>query len=175
MSFSLYEISVPQTQKALASLTDIIKAGEASPAGDSLLEARIYADMLPLNFQVHLVTDIALKIVARLSGLEPPTTKLEDLKTFADVHARIEQAQKALKDADKALIDSRVAESVPLGLGPGRNITLPGVAYLNGYALPNIYFHLTTAYNILRKEGVPVGKMHYLTPFIVEYVPKELQ
>ncbi|KJK84357.1 hypothetical protein H634G_00721 [Metarhizium anisopliae BRIP 53293] len=169
MSYTLYDGSIATAQDNLTSLKAILKKAEAAPNAASLPDARIHEDMLPLSFQVHVVSDIAQKMVARSTGAEPQ--KLEnDLKTFDDFYKRIDQVQELLTKTDKEVVNKRVGDLVPIGLGPGKNAELPSHAYVTGYAIPNLFFHLVTAYNILRKEGVPLGKMDYLTPFIGKHV-----
>ncbi|KAH0599076.1 hypothetical protein MHUMG1_03191 [Metarhizium humberi] len=169
MSYTLYDGSIATAQDNLTSLKAILKKAEAAPNATSLPDARIHEDMLPLSFQVHVVSDIAQKMVARSTGAEPQ--KLEnDLKTFDDFYKRIDQVQDLLTKTDKEVVNKRVGDLVPIGLGPGKNAELPSHAYVTGYAIPNLFFHLVTAYNILRKEGVPLGKMDYLTPFIGKHV-----
>ncbi|UNI17546.1 hypothetical protein JDV02_003879 [Purpureocillium takamizusanense] len=171
MSYSLYDASVVLARDALASLTSVLKKGEAHAAADSLPEARLYPDMLPLAFQVYMMTDTASKMCARLSGEEPAVLE-NNLKTFADFHARIAQVEAIVAKADQATVNARAAEVVTIGLGPGKSAPMACSAYVNGYALPNIFFHLTTAYGILRKEGVPLGKTDYLVAFVGKHVSR---
>ncbi|EFY91986.1 hypothetical protein J3459_007935 [Metarhizium acridum] len=169
MSYTLYDGSITTAQDILISLKAILKKAETAPNAASLPDARIHEDMLPLSFQVHVVSDIAQKTAARTTGAEPQ--KLEnDLKTFDDFYKRIDQVQELLTKIDKEVVNKRVGELVPIGLGPGKNVELPGHAYVTGYAIPNMFFHLVTAYDILRKEGVPLGKMDYLNAFIGKHV-----
>ncbi|KND86825.1 hypothetical protein TOPH_08561 [Tolypocladium ophioglossoides CBS 100239] len=172
MSYSLYDASIALAHNAVRSLSAILKKGEAAPNAASLPEASIHPDMKPLSFQVHLVTDVAQKLQARLMGTEPATLE-NNLKTFADFHARIAQVEELLAKADRDTINKRAAENVPLALGPDKTVQIPGMAYASGFGVPNVFFHLTTAYDILRKEGVPLGKMDYLLSFVGEYIPKE--
>ncbi|EHK23717.1 uncharacterized protein TRIVIDRAFT_215870 [Trichoderma virens Gv29-8] len=169
MSYSLYDASVPLAKSALNSLANILKLGEASPNAATLLAARIHDDMLPLVFQVKMVTDTSTKIVARLTGVEPHAWEGE-VETFADCYARIEKAQEILAAADKDVINQRQNELVTVGMGSAGTFQMAGGSYINGYVLPNLFFHLSTAYNILRKEGVPLGKRSYLDSFIGQYI-----
>ncbi|OPB36508.1 hypothetical protein A0O28_0055870 [Trichoderma guizhouense] len=172
MSYSLYDASIPLAKSALKSLTNILKLGEASPNAATLLAARIHPDMLPLVFQVKMVTDTSTKIVARLTGAEPHAWEGE-VETFTDCYARIAKAEEILATADKDVINKRQDELVTLGMGSAGTFEMPGSHYLNGYALPNVFFHLSTAYNIMRKEGVPLGKQAYLESFIGQYLNKQ--
>ncbi|KAL7799220.1 hypothetical protein V8C37DRAFT_367031 [Trichoderma ceciliae] len=169
MSYSLYDATVPLAKSALSALTNILKTGEAAPNSAGLLAARIHEDMFPLSFQVKFITDVSTKIVARLHGVEPHVWEGE-IDTFADCYARIAKAEEILATADKDLINQRQNEVVSLGMGSKGTFEMPGANYANGYVLPNLFFHLTTAYNILRKEGVPLGKANYLESFIGQYL-----
>lgn len=166
---SFYDVSVGQALEVLDSLTTILKKGEQAPNAASLPEARIYADMLPLSFQVFVVADIACKVATRLTGEEPPSNE-NNLKTFAEFYTRIEEARALLTKASKETINARAAETVTVGMGPGKSAQMSGMAYNAGYVTPNLYFHTTTAYNILRKEGVPLGKSDFLGSFLDKHV-----
>ena len=169
-AITLYDASVPIVQNSIAALSAILKKAESAPNAASMVDARIHPDMLPLSFQVHFATDLAQKMLARLTGNEP--AKLEnDFKTFADFQARVDETQALLAKADKDVINKRAGETVPLGLGPGKTVNILGTNYVDAYSLPNIFFHVTTAYNILRKEGVPLGKLDFLTPYLGKHVP----
>lgn len=166
---SFYDVSIGQAIEILDSLTAILKKAESAPNAATLPEARIYDDMLPLSFQVYLVADLGTKLAARLTGQEPPSNE-NNLKSFAEFHGRIAESRAALEKVDKNTINTRAAEAVTVGLGPGKTAQMNGLTYNAGYVTPNLYFHLATAYNILRKEGVPVGKMDYLTTFLSKHV-----
>ena len=167
---SFYDFSVVAAQDSLTSLAAILKKAEAAPNAASFPEARIVDDMLPLSFQVHMVTDLGCKVASRLTGVEPPTLDRESLKTFADFYARIDVAKEHLSKASKDTVNSRQNETVTIGMGPGKNADMSSQNYVTGYVIPNLFFHLTTAYNILRKNGVEIGKMDYLIPYIGKYV-----
>ncbi|KAJ2973804.1 hypothetical protein NQ176_g6402 [Zarea fungicola] len=166
---SFYDVSIGQALEVLDSLTAVLKKGEAAPNSASFPDARIYQDMLPLSVQVHIVTDLSIKAAARLSGEEPPVNE-SNLKTFADFYARIDVARAALEKCSKETINARASEKFTMGLGGGKTAEMMGLVYNAGYVTPTLYFHLTTAYNILRKEGVPLGKMDYLNPFLGKHV-----
>jgi hypothetical protein len=92
------------------------------------------------------------------------------MKTFADFYARIDAIAAIVAKADKALIESRAEETITIGMGPGKSADLTAAGYVNGWLMPNLFFHMTTVYNILRKEGVELGKMDYLNSYIGQYV-----
>ncbi|CAM1508873.1 Fc.00g026120.m01.CDS01 [Cosmosporella sp. VM-42] len=169
MSYTLYDASVGVAIDALNALSAILNIAEAHPDADKLPAARLYEDMLPLTFQVHMVTDTAQKVVARTVGSEPLSFK-NDLSSFAEMKARISQVLEIAEKADKDTINARAGETVQLGLGPGKNAELTSMQYINGYGLPNLFFHLTTTYSILRNQGVPLGKKDYLRSFLGKYV-----
>ncbi|KAF4591881.1 helix-turn-helix domain-containing protein [Ophiocordyceps camponoti-floridani] len=169
MVYTLYDASIAVAIDALASLTAVLKKAQESPNAARFSEARLAEDMLPLAFQVHVMTDLAQKLYHRLAGQEP--LKWENsLKDYEQMHGRIAQTEELLSKANKEEVNKHDGETVSVGLGPGKTADMTTTAYVNGYILPNIFFHLTTAYAILRKEGVQLGKMDYLRPFIGKYV-----
>jgi hypothetical protein len=168
MSFSLYDISIPTIKNCLLSLTRIVDAAASTP---NLASARLVDDMLPLSFQIHFATDLAVKAAHRLQGREPPQLSQDDCLDFDGFRARISAAIETLDAVDKDLVNSRADQEVTLGLGPGKSVQISPAGYVQAYAVPNSFFHVTTAYNIVRKEGVAVGKMTYIKPFGVEHIP----
>ena len=112
---------------------------------------------------------MAQQSVARLSGTEAKTFE-NDLKSFADFYARIDEVAAIVNGADKATINGRDESTITIGMGPGRSLDVSATGYVNGWLVPNLFFHMTTTYNIVRKEGVEVGKMDYLKPYIGGYV-----
>ncbi|KAG6010587.1 hypothetical protein E4U21_005940 [Claviceps maximensis] len=170
-TYSFYDASIPLAKEAIEALQVVLKKGSEAPNAASLPDARLVEDMLPLSFQVHFATDIAQKLVARASGTEPLTFE-NNLKTFDEFFARIEKVLDILAKVDKEVVNKRVDETVTIGLGPGKEGKLLNRNYLSGYVIPNLFFHVTTAYNIMRKEGVVLGKLDYLTPFIAKHLDK---
>ncbi|KAH7118282.1 hypothetical protein B0J13DRAFT_652303 [Dactylonectria estremocensis] len=169
MSYTFYNSSVILARDALNSLTAILKKAAEHPNADLLTSARLYEDMFPLSFQVFMVTDIAQKVVARTSGMESLSQE-PDFETFEAMQARIEQALEIINKADKELINKRVEEIVQVGIGGDKTAEMQSCSYVNGYALPVAFFHLSMAYAILRKEGVPLGKTDYLESFLGQYL-----
>ncbi|KAL7924840.1 hypothetical protein ACQKWADRAFT_286127 [Trichoderma austrokoningii] len=172
MSYSLYDATIPVARNALQALFNVLKKGEAAPNAADLLKAKIYEDMLPLTFQVFMVTDTSTKIASRLQGIEPHAWEGK-IETYEECFSRIAKAEEILLAADKELINKRQNETVPLGLGSKGTIQISGANYANNHFLPTIFFHLTTAYDILRKEGIPLGKADYIGPFIGPFLPAE--
>ena len=92
------------------------------------------------------------------------------MSSFADFYTRIDAIAAIVAKADKSLIESRAEETITIGMGPGKSADLTPAGYVNGWLMPNLFFHMTTVYNILRKEGVQLGKMDYLNSYIGGYV-----
>lgn len=165
MSLSLYDVSVPVLVRACANLTAILDKAEAYAAEHridpaTLVEARLAPDMLPLKNQIYLATDSAKGCAARLAGSEIPS--YPDVETtFADLKARLAKTIAFLEAADRDAIAGAEGKTVTLKT-PSRAIDFEARQYLLGFVLPNVYFHVTTAYAILRHKGVPLGKLDYL-------------
>ena len=165
MSISMYQASAPVFVRGLNSLKNILAKGAAHAAAKKIdeaafLNARLFPDMLPLARQVHIATDFARGTVSRLAGSEPP--KWEDNEaTFADLIARVERTLAAVKEFTPAQIDGSETRTVTRQVR-GEPKTFTGINYLQQYALPNFYFHVTTAYAILRSSGVEIGKADFI-------------
>lgn len=162
---TFYDGTIPVLQSILNSLTHILHQAEQHPSADTLLSARLYEDMYPLTDQIRLATTFSSKLVARLTGGEA-TTFEGSPQTFPECYQRIETVLDAIKDADKEVVNRHA--DVVAGTGLGRQeleIDMSGAAYAHTLALPNIYFHLVTAYGICRKEGVQLGKKDYYVGF----------
>ena len=165
MSLSLYDISVPVFIRAFGNLSEILRkaerfADEKGMAHKELLEARLIEGMYPLPAQVQRASDTAKFVPVRVAQLENvPMT--DDEVTFADLHARIEKTVTFLKSVDPASMEGRDEAEVVLKTRTG-STTFTARSYVLGFAIPNFYFHVTTAYAILRHKGVPIGKMDYI-------------
>lgn len=171
-SYTLADGTIPHATAAVKVLSHLLDKVEksTSPAPESLLAARLHPDMLPLSFQFHFTADTAIKLVARLEGVEPENLgSWDSLKTVADARARIDAAAARLAAADADKINSRRDEMVTYGRGKGKDGTLRARDYATAYSLPTIFFHTTTAYNILRKEGVDLGKKDYSVSFLAPF------
>jgi hypothetical protein len=165
MSLSMYSSSVPVFLHFLKNLSNILKKGADYAAEKKIDEkvltsARLYPDMFPLTRQVQIACDVAKGCGARLAGVEVP--KYEDNEvTFAELQARIEKTVNFLKSIPEASINGSEQKQIKLQAGP-RELEFVGDNFLRTWALPNVYFHITTTYNILRHNGVAVGKMDFL-------------
>ena len=165
MTISIFDQTVSALSRMLLNLDRIVTKAEEyakerniDPA--VLLQARLYPDMLPFVSQVRIATDTAKGAAARLSGTELPKWP-DDEVTFEDVHARIRKALDYLATFKPEQFEG--AEDKPIEMKfPNRTLNFSGRDYVLGFVLPNFYFHVTTAYDILRHNGLPVGKLDYL-------------
>ena len=165
MTISMYQASAPRFANMLKNLSAILEKAQAHAEAkkidpEVLLESRLYPDMLPLVRQVQIASDNAKGAVARLAGVEVP--KYEDTEeTIADLRARLAKTIDFVESIKPAQIDGSEANDIHLKLGP-REVSWKGMQYLLGFALPNFYFHVVTAYDILRHNGVEVGKRDFI-------------
>jgi hypothetical protein len=161
MSISMYQASVPVLVRGLTSLQAILGKAEAHAAEKQIdpsvfIGARLFPDMR----QVYITTDTAKGCAARLAGVEPP--KFDDVEvTFEDLHARIQKTIDYLKEFNAAQIDGSEERSITLKMRSGP-VEFTGLSYLLQFVMPNFYFHVTTSYDILRHNGVELGKLDYL-------------
>lgn len=165
MAISIYSVTVPVLTRQLTALLRILDKAEAYAAerkfnADNFVEARLAPDMHPLKFQIQSASDHSKFIAARLSGKTPPSWP-DDEKTFADLKGRLQKALDYLKTFTEADFAGGEEREVVQRIG-GQERTIKGDAYLLNRALPNFYFHVTTAYDILRHGGVPIGKSDFL-------------
>ncbi|MFZ1816116.1 MAG: DUF1993 domain-containing protein [Rhizobiaceae bacterium] len=162
---SMYTASVPVFSAMLKNLARVLDHGEKSAAErkidpSTLLNARLAPDMFALTRQVQIATDHAKGASSRLAGREVP--KMEDNeKSFAELQERIEKVRKLMKDIKPEEFEGADTREVVIRL-PQRELRFTGIDYLQRYAIPNFYFHVTTPYLILRHNGVPVGKTDFL-------------
>lgn len=165
MALSMYEASVPRFVSMLRNLDAILAKAEAYAEAKKidpavLLSARLYPDMFALLRQVQIATDHAKGAVARLAGADVP--KYEDNEqSFGDVRARLAKTIAFVETFRPDQIDGSEGRDIALKIG-GHDLAFNGEHYLIGFALPNFYFHLVTAYNILRHSGVEIGKRDYM-------------
>jgi hypothetical protein len=161
----MYQASIPVFIRVLNNLTAILAKASASaderkiePA--ALLTARLYPDMFPLSRQVQLATDSVTGGAARLAGVEVPAYANEET-SIPDLLARIRKTVAYLETLKPAQIDGTEDKTVSWQTRSSTK-NMQGMAFLTNHVLPNLYFHVTTAYNILRHNGVELGKMDYL-------------
>jgi uncharacterized protein len=165
MKISMYQASAPRFANMLRNLSALLDKGQAHCEARKIDPAvmggmRLIADMFPLSRQVQIACDTAKGAVARLAGVDIP--KHEDTEqTFAELKQRIAKTIDFILSVPAEKIDGSEDRQVTLRLG-GRDVTFTGIQYLLGFAYPNFYFHVTTAYDILRANGVELGKRDYI-------------
>lgn len=166
MILSMYQASAPVFVRALSNLRHLLEVGEAHVvekeiAPEVLLQTRLIPDMLPLIKQVQIATDLAKNGCARLAGVEP--LKFDDDETdFAQLYARIDRAIDYIKDFKPGQIDGSEDRKVTIKTRSAGEIDFTGVDYLLYFTQPNLYFHVSTTYAILRQAGVTLGKRDFI-------------
>lgn len=165
MSLSLYDVSVPVFTRALGALDRLLGKAEAFAEARKidpavLLQARLAPDMFAFVRQVQLASDFAKSGAARVIGLEPPKY-LDDEQTFVDLHTRIAKTVAFVRSLDKAAFEGAEDREFKLMLG-GQERSFTGLTFLIHAAIPNFFFHQTTAYAILRHNGVEIGKRDFV-------------
>jgi hypothetical protein len=168
MPLTMYKASVPQLDRTLRNLATILDkaqkhATERKIDPQVLLSMRLYPDMFPFIRQVQTATDFAKAIVFRLTGREPP--KWDDTeKSFDELKHRIDKAVKLFGTVGPADLDGAESREITITVGGRHTMQFTGDDYFFYFALPNFYFHVTTAYAILRHAGVELGKADFIGP-----------
>jgi hypothetical protein len=162
---SMSTASIPVFEIGLNALSALLDKAEAYAEAKSidptvLLNARLFPDMFALIRQVQSACDQAKNGGARLAGIDPPSYE-DNEKTIAELKARIAKTVAFVKTLDAKKIDESTAHEVTFPLGPNKG-HMKAADYLNHFVLPNFYFHVTTAYDILRHSGVEIGKRDFI-------------
>ncbi len=162
MSFSLYQASVPVYRKLLVAQVNLIEKAVANAearnfAPEILFTARLQPDMWSFSEQVKATTNHAFRGTARLAGLELPDIP-EAVGTEAEMKSRIAATVAFIESVDPGAVNAGYDRVITFPIG-AESLTLTGVQYFQGFTLPNIFFHHTTAFNILRLNGVPTSKL----------------
>ena len=165
MTISMYQASVPRFANILGNLSNIMDKTQAhidarKIADASLTGYRLFPDMLPLTTQVQIACDAAKGVVARLAGIDAPVFE-DNEKTIADLKARIAKTIAFIQSVSPAQIDGTEDKAIVTKRGD-KETHYKGMQFLLGHAIPNFYFHVSTTYNILRHNGVEIGKRDYL-------------
>ena len=166
MSFTIYSMAMDTFVPMLGTLSKLLDKGAEHMKAkglkpDTLAEARLVPDMFPLTRQIQIACDQAKSIAARLTGQEPP--KFEDTEqTLDELKARIRRTLDYVGGVPASAYQGAETRRVTFPLGEEFVLDMDGVQYLRDWALPNFYFHVVTAYDILRSQGVQVGKQDYL-------------
>lgn len=162
---TMHAISAPVFTRMLKNLSAILAKAEQQAKAKSydpavLLNCRLAPDMLPLTRQVQIASDHAKGAMARLAGDMP--TPIEDMEaTFAQLQARLAKVIEIVNSFSEAQLEGSEAREITIKI-PGSELKFDGLTYLTGFALPNFYFHMTTAYDILRHNGIELGKRDFL-------------
>lgn len=165
MSLSMYQASIPIFIHMLGNLTNILEKGAAHATAKNfdatvLVNSRLAPDMFALARQVQIATDMVKGCAARLAGIEPP--KYEDNETnFDELIARITKTISFLQTVKPEQIDGTEGKAIELALRT-RTLNFDGKTYLQHFVIPNMYFHITTTYNLLRHNGVELGKQDFI-------------
>jgi hypothetical protein len=168
MAISFYDISVPVFLRGLGQLSHILDKGLAHAQATGidptvLVNARLAPDMYTLAGQIQAASDASKLGTARLAGVTAPSFP-DTETTYEELHARVAKTVDYLQSLDRALIDGQEERPVSMK-ARGNELQFTAQRYLLQFALPNFFFHVTTAYNVLRHSGVPLGKMDYLGRF----------
>ena len=166
MTTSLYDTAVPVFNQMLGGLSGVLAKAQAQAAArkiepDALLQSRLFPDMFPLLRQVRVACDFARSVSARLAGVEVPAYA-DDEVGFADLQARIARTLAFINGLTTAQFEGSATREIVTQAGTPKEKRFAGRSYLLNYGLPHFYFHVTTAYNILRHNGVDVGKKDYI-------------
>lgn len=165
MSLSMYQASVPPMLQSLAATVAVLAKGAAHAEArkidpSALLLARLFPDQFTLTKQVQIMSDLAKLGGSKLSGTEAP--KMPDTETgFAELQARLEATADYLRSITPAQIDGTEAKVIAMKLG-GTEVSFTGQSFLLHFIMPNVYFHATTAYALLRHNGVELGKRDFI-------------
>ncbi|KPF73848.1 hypothetical protein IP78_14600 [Brevundimonas sp. AAP58] len=165
MATELYDLGVPAFTRGLRALDALLDKAVAHAAAtgqdaEAWLDTRLAPDMHPLRKQVQIACDSPKLCIARLSGVAAPVHDDSEV-TIAELKGRIAQTLAYIASVPRDAIDGQEGKEVVVTF-PGGQMTFEGRPYLTGFALPNFYFHLTTAYGLLRQAGVPLSKRDYM-------------
>ncbi len=165
MSLSMHSCSIPYFVRSLTNLSAILEKGAAHAKEKEidpsiLVSARLFPDMFPLSRQVQIACDISKGAAARISGLEAPSHE-DTESSFEELKERIRKTIEFLNSVPADKINGTEEKIVKFQAGT-LEIDFTGASYLSMWALPNLYFHVTTTYNILRHNGVVLGKLDFV-------------
>ena len=161
MTFNIYNASIPLFANSLRNMSAWLDKAAAEKPEAELLNARLAPDMKPLPSQYQMASDSAKNAVARLAGVEPPSMP-DTEATFAELRDRCARTIDYLESIDADALADAAEREVVLSFPNGMGYRFTGSNYLTSFALPNFFFHVTTAYAILRSAGVSLGKPDFL-------------
>ena len=166
MGNAMYTASIPVFRQMLGGLDAVLSRAQAhaterkiEPA--ALLQARLFPDMFPLTRQVQIACDFAKSVPARLAGVDVPAYD-DTEQSFAELHERIARTLAFIDGLDASQFEGAAQREIVLRPGTPKERRLDGQAYLLAYGLPQFFFHVTTAYALLRHNGVEIGKKDYM-------------
>ena len=165
MALSMYQITIPVFTRVLNNLSAILNKGAAHAEAKKIdpsvfINSRLAPDMFPLSRQVQIATDAVKGCAARLAGVDIPSFA-DNEASFPELQERIAKTLAFLNGISEAQLEGSESKTVSLKVR-GNDVEMKGLPYLNGFVLPNLFFHVTTAYAILRHNGVELGKADYL-------------
>ena len=166
MTLSLYDASVPVFKQMLGGLDSVLGKAQASAEArkfepSALIQARLYPDMFPLSKQVQIACDFARGVTARLAGADVPAYADKE-ETLEELRALIARTLEFVASFDASRFDGSASREIVLRPGTPKEKRLSGTNYLLSYGLPQFFFHVTTAYALLRHNGVEIGKRDYM-------------
>ena len=162
----MYQASAPRFVNILKNLSALLDKAQAHAEArkfdpNNFAGLRLAPDMLPLNRQVQIASDAAKACMARLAGVDVPSWEDKEV-TLADLRARVQKTIDYVQSFSAAQIDGSEAKQITIPRRTSEPLVLDGESFLKHYALPNLYFHITTTYALLRQGGVEIGKADYL-------------
>ena len=166
MTSSIFETAVPVFKQMLGGLSGVLAKAQAHAEArkiepDALLQARLFPDMFALQRQVRVACDFANSVSARLAGVEVPSDDKQDV-SFADLQARIAKTLAFINGLAPEQFEGSAQREIVTQAGTPKEKRFTGSVYLLSYGLPHFFFHVTSAYNILRHNGVELGKKDYI-------------
>jgi len=166
MKITVQAVTVDMFASSLNALSGLLEKGAAHAAAKKfdpsvLVNARLAPDMFPLSRQVQIACDLAKNSVARLAGLEPPRFE-DNEKTIEELRARIARTIDYLKSVPATAFEGAEDRDIKVPAGPEKFLEFKGLPFVQRWAIPNVFFHITTAYGILRHNGVDVGKRDFI-------------
>lgn len=166
MTLTVSRIIKPVIQQYLGSLAHLIATAqtfceEKRIDEDVLLHDRLAPDMHPLIWQFQMVSEFAARCACRLADLPIPEFPFEETN-FEQLKARVAHIRQFVSEIDEDALDAGLGRIQQVPLPNGTSIEFPGPVYLSHFFMPNFFFHITTAYNILRKNGLPIGKFDFI-------------
>ncbi|KAJ5609551.1 hypothetical protein N7528_010118 [Penicillium herquei] len=165
-SFTVYDGTIVHAQGVLRTLFHLIEMAEQQPNPDALIDAKLHETMNPLKFQFFVITHLVERMLQMLAGREPVGSQ-DEVATYAGAKDLIQRLLTALAEVDKDTVERNgpVVTTMKLGLV---ELNKSGTEIITSMILPNLFFHLSTAYGILRKEGVILVKKDYLYSFLYQ-------